>query len=413
MKENQIGKKLLSLRKEKKMTQKEVADFVGVSVAAVSKWEKLQSSPDIITLPKLAALYGISVDELVEYKAQMDEKQIKELCIQLSYEMTEKSFNSAYNKIKNFIKRFYHCYPLVLSFSLLVFRYHYVLEDPEQQKEVLEQAIKWCNHIAKDCNNSIIINNAVSLSNRIEFSLGQHKKITKNLMTLENQKELMYFEEQILIRSFLMLEDYESADYYISELISKSVSCILDCFTLSIHSSILDEEKCQLFFLQAEKLIKKHELKKNNPYLVMQLYYAAALSKAMKQKKDECLDHLEHFAEIGLYLLENPEKYYYDSYFSLHSNIIPEAYHETGLLKIPLNFKSIGYDSMKPDQKQIYFELYDKLKAPVFAFLMKEERFMNMLKEIEFSREMVAFFTQIKRNERERSIQKRTFLLPE
>ena len=61
-----IGKRIAHLRKEKGLTQEELAGHMGVSPQAVSKWENDQTCPDITTLPKLAKLLGVSVDELLE-----------------------------------------------------------------------------------------------------------------------------------------------------------------------------------------------------------------------------------------------------------------------------------------------------------------------------------------------------------
>ena len=60
-----IGKKICLLRKEKNMTQEELASEMGVSIAAVSKWETGNSIPDIITLCNLADFFKISTDELL------------------------------------------------------------------------------------------------------------------------------------------------------------------------------------------------------------------------------------------------------------------------------------------------------------------------------------------------------------
>lgn len=54
------------MRKEKGITQDELANYIGVSKASVSKWETGQSYPDIAFLPQLAAYFNISVDELID-----------------------------------------------------------------------------------------------------------------------------------------------------------------------------------------------------------------------------------------------------------------------------------------------------------------------------------------------------------
>lgn len=65
MKEQTLGQMIASLRKARGMTQLELAEKMGVTDKAVSKWERDLSCPDIYALPRLAELFGISVDELV------------------------------------------------------------------------------------------------------------------------------------------------------------------------------------------------------------------------------------------------------------------------------------------------------------------------------------------------------------
>lgn len=62
--EQYMQQKILSLRKSKQMTQEDLANLLGVSYQAVSKWENGQACPDIMTLPKLAGVFNISIDAL-------------------------------------------------------------------------------------------------------------------------------------------------------------------------------------------------------------------------------------------------------------------------------------------------------------------------------------------------------------
>ena len=65
-----IGKRIALLRKEQGLTQEELANHMGVSPQAVSKWENAQTCPDISALPKLARLLGVTVDALLEGKTE-------------------------------------------------------------------------------------------------------------------------------------------------------------------------------------------------------------------------------------------------------------------------------------------------------------------------------------------------------
>ena len=60
-----IGNRIAKYRKDKKLTQEELAATLGVSSQAVSKWENDTSCPDISLLPQLCKELGITTDELL------------------------------------------------------------------------------------------------------------------------------------------------------------------------------------------------------------------------------------------------------------------------------------------------------------------------------------------------------------
>lgn len=75
-----IGEKLFELRREKNLSQEEVADKLNVSRQTVSKWETNQSVPDFDKIMPLCELYGIGVEELLtgkkpEEKAEMTQEE--------------------------------------------------------------------------------------------------------------------------------------------------------------------------------------------------------------------------------------------------------------------------------------------------------------------------------------------------
>ena len=63
--EETLGKRIVANRKRLGLTQDQLAEQLGVTAQAVSKWENDQSCPDITMLPKLAEIFGISVDALL------------------------------------------------------------------------------------------------------------------------------------------------------------------------------------------------------------------------------------------------------------------------------------------------------------------------------------------------------------
>lgn len=66
-----LGEKIKKLRKDTNITQEELAEKIGVSRQAVTKWESNNGMPDIENLKSLATLFNISVDELIDYKKEI------------------------------------------------------------------------------------------------------------------------------------------------------------------------------------------------------------------------------------------------------------------------------------------------------------------------------------------------------
>lgn len=76
MEKRTMGALMSALRKSKGMTQQDVADRLGVSNKAVSKWECDDGYPDISILPAIAELYGVTVDELLRGEIRNEEKTV-------------------------------------------------------------------------------------------------------------------------------------------------------------------------------------------------------------------------------------------------------------------------------------------------------------------------------------------------
>lgn len=67
MNELKIAEKIGAKRRERDFTQEELANILGVTKAAVSKWENSESYPDVTMLPQIAQLFHITMDELFGY----------------------------------------------------------------------------------------------------------------------------------------------------------------------------------------------------------------------------------------------------------------------------------------------------------------------------------------------------------
>ena len=78
--EIKLGEKIKTLRKQKNMSQEVLAQVLGVTFQAVSKWETGAAMPDVSMIPAIARFFEVSTDELFDFNLIEQEEQVMELC---------------------------------------------------------------------------------------------------------------------------------------------------------------------------------------------------------------------------------------------------------------------------------------------------------------------------------------------
>lgn len=75
-----LGTKIKELRKAKNISQEILAEYLGVSFQAVSKWENEAGLPDVTLIPAIASFFGVSTDELFDYNRMENERKRDCIC---------------------------------------------------------------------------------------------------------------------------------------------------------------------------------------------------------------------------------------------------------------------------------------------------------------------------------------------
>ena len=81
------GEVIRKYRKQKELTQEEMAARLGVTAPAVNKWENGNSLPDIALLAPIARLLGVSLEELLSFREELTEEEIRALLNELGERM--------------------------------------------------------------------------------------------------------------------------------------------------------------------------------------------------------------------------------------------------------------------------------------------------------------------------------------
>lgn len=176
-----FSRNLLNLRKERKITQENLANYLGVTKAAVSKWELNQSYPDITLLPIIAGYFDISIDELLGYEPYMEDEEVKKLYKKLIEEFSEGEFDVVYEKCLEYEKEYYNCYFLQLHIGLLYCNHAYLAGEEEKVMDVYNHALEVFERIEKNCGDANHAKEALSLKSFCNLVLGKYDEIIEDL----------------------------------------------------------------------------------------------------------------------------------------------------------------------------------------------------------------------------------------
>ena len=127
-----ICENLKQYRKCKGNTQEDLAEHLGISIQAVSKWERNEGFPDITLLPKIAMYYNVSVDDLLGVgKIRMDEK-VAEYHAQSDVYQRKGEFDSDLALWTEAIKEFPNNYDVMNGYMISLYQKNQTCANPEE-----------------------------------------------------------------------------------------------------------------------------------------------------------------------------------------------------------------------------------------------------------------------------------------
>ena len=116
----QIGQVIRKYRKEKNMTQEEMANRLGVTTPAVNKWENGNSYPDITMLAPIARLLGISLDILLSFQEELSDEEIRDIVLELDERFKKNSYEETFQWTKNMIETYPNCKMLIWQAAVIL-----------------------------------------------------------------------------------------------------------------------------------------------------------------------------------------------------------------------------------------------------------------------------------------------------
>ncbi len=138
----QIGEVIRKYRKEKNMTQEEMANRLGVTAPAVNKWENGNSLPDILLLAPIARLLDITLDTLLTFRDELTTEEINNIVLELDKKFKAESYEEVFLWAKHKLEQYPNCEQLIWQTALIL--------DVQRLTQNLPDSAKYENYIY-DC----------------------------------------------------------------------------------------------------------------------------------------------------------------------------------------------------------------------------------------------------------------------
>lgn len=114
-----LGKVIRKYRKNRNLTQEEMAGRLGVTASAVNKWENENSYPDITLLAPIARLLNISLDTLLSFREDLTTEEINEIVCEADSKLKKESYDEAFLWAKKKLEQYPNCEELILNIAII------------------------------------------------------------------------------------------------------------------------------------------------------------------------------------------------------------------------------------------------------------------------------------------------------
>lgn len=355
---------IIRLRHNKKITQEQLADFVGVTKGSVSKWETGQSLPDILILPSLATFFNVTIDELLGYQPQLSREQIQKIYHDLAVAFAKQPFHEVMLKSEDYVKKYYSCYPFLFQICVLWLNHFMLAEDKNVQETVLTNLSNLCNHIIADCKNIGICEDTVIIKAAADLQLGNAIQAIEATEEILNPRRLASQSDSVLIQAYMLAGKKEDADSFTQMSMFLHLNSLIAAavWYLAIHNDNLNI--CEITIQRIESLIAAYELNKFSQGTTAQFHYQAAIVYSMYEKKEQAINMLKKYAdEVDFLLTGDNLSSHGDSYFYS----IQKWYDQMDL----------GTDAPR-DKQVIYNSFVQSFANPVFSVLKDRKEYQDI-----------------------------------
>ena len=249
-----LGEIIKSLRLRDGRTQEDLANAVGVSCQAVSRWELVASYPDIELIPSIANYFNVSTDELFGMKTGNAENEIAEICKSAENKNSVGYPDEAIQILRNGLALYPSSYKIMQLLSEYLYCNMYIYSTEKQKKDAVEEATLLAEKVIEECKDIEIKSMSICCLCDIYNAAGRTQKAVLLAETLPSISKY-----HVLRNIYTGTKKVELLKEYGIDNISRSLldmKILADC-TLDDETHAFSDDEKQIIY---DKLLKIYEI---------------------------------------------------------------------------------------------------------------------------------------------------------
>lgn len=282
-------------RDEKGITQKTLATFIGVSKASVSKWETGKSYPDITLLPKLAAYFNVTVDELIGYSPQLTKEEIKQLYHKLAADFGVLDFDEVMAECRALVHKYYACPSFLVQMGVLMVNHYMLGSTKAEQESVLREAIQLFSRVKCESDDVWLNTQVNSMEAACYLILNEPQE---TLTLLEHTMQPSIGDEIVLSSAYQMIGDMKEAKRTLQVNMYQNLLKVIGSAPSYLLLHVENPKKFDEILNRVNLMCSTFDIVNLHPNVMMQFYYGAAQGYAMQGNVENALHWLEQYAYV-------------------------------------------------------------------------------------------------------------------
>lgn len=312
MKEIHLGQILGEHRRKQKVTQEELACFLGVSKAAVSKWETETAYPDILMLPKLASFFDITIDELLGYDPQLTPEEICRIHNSLAKEFADQPFSQVLEHCREYIRKYSSCWPFLFQAGSLFINHIALCSSPEETQALTKEALELFRKVKTQAQDPNLCNNALQMEAYCLLLLNRPEEV---LDLLSEMPSVTGPFEPLLSSAWQMTGNMKEAKRVLQIGIYKDMLSIINQLLPYIRLCTDDAEALLESCRRLKGFCSLFHLETLHPGVFLSCLLTMAQELLIIGEKDQCLELLDEYTSLAAGEIY-PLKLHGDDYFS-------------------------------------------------------------------------------------------------